>query len=216
VTNPWLSISAADYEGHMGPGGADQLAPLAAIFGEVYAATRPSSLALLGCATGNGLDAVDSTMTRRIVGVDVNAEYLAIARQRHLGLGEALDLRCADLLTCQLDGATFALIHAALIFEHVPPSALVARIAGWLSPAGICSVVLQLPGGDRPAPDVSPTGFSSLRALSRSMRLVAAEELRRAFAPHGLVENRAWEVPLRGGKAFHVGLFGRRSDILGT
>jgi hypothetical protein len=216
VTNPWLSIPAADYEGHMGTGGADQLAPLAAAFGQVYDALRPSSLALLGCATGNGLEAVDATVTRRIVGVDVNAEYLAIARQRHARLGAALHLHCADLLTCQLSGAPFALIHAALIFEHVAPAALVARIAGWLSPAGTCSVVLQLSRGDRPVAAVSPTGFPSLEALSRSMRLVTPEELRSAFAPHGLTETRAWEVPLQGGKAFHVGLYGRRSAILGA
>ena len=100
--NPWLSIPAADYEGHMGAGGADQLAPLAAIFGEVYTAARPASVALLGCATGNGLEAIDPSVTPRIVGIDLHPEYLAIARQRHHGLGTALDLRCADLLTCAL------------------------------------------------------------------------------------------------------------------
>jgi hypothetical protein len=200
----------------MGPGGADQLAPLAGIFGEVYVATRPSSLMLLGCATGNGLEVVDPTVTRPIVGIDVNAEYLAIARRRHAGLGEALELHCLDFLTCRLDTAPFALIHAALVFEHVDPSPLVARIANWLSPSGICSVVLQLPRGERPAPAVSPTGFSTLEALSRSMRLLTPEEIRRVFAPHGLAEIRAWEVPLRDGKAFHVALFGRQSAILGA
>jgi len=39
--------------------------------------------------------------------------------------------------------------------------------------------------------------------------------LRRALAPHGLTETGAWEVPLRGGKALHVALFGRQSAILG-
>jgi SAM-dependent methyltransferase len=141
----------------MGPDGADQLAPLARIFGEVVAAARPRSIALLGCATGNGLEAVDPAVTSRVVGVDLNPEYLALARRRHAALGEALDLRCADLLACALEPAAFALVHAALVFEHLDPAALAASIAawlapraGWLAPRGICSVVLQVATDGRP------------------------------------------------------------------
>jgi SAM-dependent methyltransferase len=212
VENPWLAIPAADYEGHMGIAGVDQLAPLAAIFAEIYAALRPPSVALLGCATGNGLEAIDPAITSRVVGVDLNPDYLAIARQRHARLGSALDLRCADLLSCDLGGETFALVHAALVFEHVEPAALAARIAGWVAPTGSCAVVLQLGqvvADERPAPAVSATPFASLQALSRSMRLLTPDELRLRFAPHGLVELRGSEVPLRGGKTLHVGLFGQ-------
>jgi SAM-dependent methyltransferase len=208
VGNPWLSIPAADYEGHMGAAGAGQLAPLAEIFAQVYDALRPPSVALLGCATGNGLEAVDPAVTPRIVGVDVNAEYLEVARRRHARLGGALELRCADLLDCDLGRGAFALVHAALVFEHVEPAPLVARIARWLAPGGTCAAVLQLAGGAASVPAVSPTGFASVQALSRTMRLVAPDELRRLFARHRLGELRAWEVPLPGGKAFHVGLFG--------
>jgi SAM-dependent methyltransferase len=208
VGNPWLSIPAADYEGHMGAAGVGQLAPLAEIFAQVYAAVRPASVAVLGCATGNGLEAIDPALTPRIVGVDVNPEYLAVARRRHARLGAALDLRCADLLGCDLGAGAFALVHAALIFEHLDPTALAARIAGWLAPGGTCAAVLQLGGAGAAAP-VSPTGFTSLRVLSGTMRLLAPEELRRSFAPHGLTESRAWQVPLPGDKAFHVGFFRR-------
>jgi SAM-dependent methyltransferase len=206
--NPWLSIPAEDYDGHMGPGGVDQLAPLAAIFEEVYAASRPASVAVLGCATGNGLEAIDPAVTPRIVGVDLHPEYLATARRRQARLGAALDLRCADLLTCALEPASFALVHAALVFEHVDPERLVARIADWLGPAGICSVVLQTAAGE--APPVSRSPFSSLQALAETMRLVPPDELRQLFGRHGLAETRAWRVSLREGKAFHVAVFGRR------
>jgi SAM-dependent methyltransferase len=208
--NPWLAIPAADYEGHMGPEGTGQLAPLAAIFAEVVAAVRPASLALLGCATGNGLAAVDTARTRRAVAVDVNPEYLEVARRRHAShLGGALELVCADLTACELGAGAFELVHAALVFEHVDPVALAARIARWLAPGGTCAVVLQLPAAAGRAPAVSPTRFSSLQALAGSMRLCAPEEVRRLFAAHGLGETRGWRVPLRDGKAFYVGLFGR-------
>ena len=42
------------------------------------------------------------------------------------------------------------------------------------------------------------------------MWLVPPEELCRLFERHGLVEAGARRVPLRDGKAFHVGLFRRR------
>ena len=101
----------------------------------------------------------------------------------------------------------FAQVYADLRprSERVAPAPLVARIAGWLAPGGSCAAVLQLGHGE---PAVSPTGFASPQTLPGTMRLVAPEDLRRLFALHGLAELRAWQVPLPGGKAFHVGLFG--------
>jgi SAM-dependent methyltransferase len=211
TTNPWLAIPAADYEGHMGAGGADQLAPLAAIFAEVYAAVRPASLALLGCATGNGLAAVDPAVTRRIVAVDINPDYLEIARGRHAAaLGGALDLRCADLATLEIAPAAFDLVHAALVFEHVDHDALAARLARWLAPGGSAAVVLQRDGGADGPPAVMPTGFPRVQALAASMRPLSPDGARRLLAAQGLAERRSWQVPLRGGRVFWVGLFAAR------
>ena len=192
----------------MGPSGTDQLGPLAAVFADVYAEVRPASAAILGCATGNGLGAVDRLVTRRIVGVDINADYLEIARRRHARLGAALELVCADLSTSELEAGAFDLIFGALVFEHVDHQALAARIARWLAPRGVAAVVLQLQR-DAEAPPVSRTAFPSLQALSGSIRLLAPRQARLLLASHGLEERRAWEIPLRGGKAFYVGLYGK-------
>jgi SAM-dependent methyltransferase len=86
--NPWLTIPAADYEGHMGPAGVGQLAPLQDIFARVYRELRPARVAVLGCGTGNGLDAIDPAVTERLVGVDLNPEYIALARRRHARLAK--------------------------------------------------------------------------------------------------------------------------------
>ena len=134
--NPWLDIPASDYEGHMGPEHADQLAPLRAIFGEVYRSVRPRRLALLGCATGNGLEQVDLAVTRAVVAVDINLEYAARARARYRALGPALEVRCADVTTCALPAGGFDLVHAALLFEHVEPEPLAARMVEWMAPGG--------------------------------------------------------------------------------
>ncbi len=94
--NPWTVVQAGDYEKHMGPEGVDQLAPLSAVFQEVYLAAQPDRVLLLGCATGNGLEHVNPAVTQKVTGVDVNLQYLGIARQRFMHLGAKLELFCAE------------------------------------------------------------------------------------------------------------------------
>jgi SAM-dependent methyltransferase len=202
--NPWSVVPAPDYERHMGPDGVDQLAPLSAIFQEQYLAAQPDRLLLLGCATGNGLEHVNPAVTQRIVGVDVNLQYLGIARQRYFHLGPRLELYCSDAEKFRSPPASFDLVHAALLFEYLFPEPLVRRIAEWLAPGGTCSVVLQLPGGEGPA---APT--RTMQIIEKAMKLVAPEELTRLFDHYGMPRRRARTVPLRFGKSFWVGVFGR-------
>jgi trans-aconitate methyltransferase len=204
--NPWSLVSAADYEAQVGPAGADLLSPLSTLFEKAYAARRPARLALLGLATGNGLEYVDPAITRRVVGVDVNLSYLAVARQRHMRLGPSLQLLCADAEKVELEAGGFDLVHAALVVEYVDPRAVLPRVASWLAPGGAFSVVLQLPGG---AP--VPAGSASLRAAAERMRLVPPEELRRLASEAGLVERRAFVVPLQAGRRLFTALYVRRT-----
>lgn len=203
IPNPWALVPAADYETYMGPQGVDQLGALSAIFGKIYAALKPARLAVLGCATGNGLEHVDPAVTRQVVGVDVNIQYLAVARQRFAALGASLELYCEDVLRVRLRRGALDLVHAALLFEHVDPLPLAERIATWLAPGGACSVVLQLtaPVPPRAAP-------ASMRAVAAGVRLVAPAELRASFRRAGLEERRAYEVPV-GSARFLVALFTR-------
>jgi hypothetical protein len=205
MTNPWLHIPAGDYEGHMGPDHADQLGPLAAIFGDVYRRVRPARLALLGCATGNGLGHVDAAVTRQAIAVDFNPQYVALARERHRALGLVLEVRCDDLLTCALPARSFDLVHAALIFEHVDPAALAARIAAWLAPRGTCAIVLQSGDADSPAAiPVMPSPYHSVASLGASMRLVPPDDVIALLEANGLHPTDRWTVPLKGGRRFEV------------
>jgi SAM-dependent methyltransferase len=204
--NPWLAIPAADYEGHMGAAGVDQLAPLRAIFADVYARVRPLRMALLGCGTGNGVDVVDARVTTHFIGVDLNPEYLAVARARHPQLAHVANWGCARVEDCEIERASLDLIHAALLFEYVEPAQVLPRIAGWLAPGGVLSVVLQLPGGDA---TISDTGFASLRALSGLLRLVSPDDLSRLAAGTGLTELTAATVPITRGKSLWTATFVR-------
>lgn len=181
---PWLSIPAADYEAHMGPDGAGQLAVLSGALAEAYGRTRPRRLLVLGCATGNGLEHVRCDVTERVVGVDVNPSYLAVTRERFGASLPGLELVCADVERLELEQGSFDLIFAGLIFEYVEAELLLERIARWLGPEGVCCAVLQL-AGDGSVP-VSDTGVSSLRSLAPVMRLLTADELARSGRRAGL------------------------------
>ncbi len=202
--NPWSIVPAADYERHMGPEGVDQLASLAALFQEAYLGAQPDRALLVGCATGNGLEHVDPGVTRRVVGLDVNLQYLGICRQRFFHLGPRLELFCTAAAAWRAPPQSFDLIHAALVFEYLHPEPLVARLAEWLAPQGTCAVVLQLPGGEGPLP-----ALKALELISRAQKLVPPAELVALFAHHGLVLRREREVPQKFGKRFWFGVFGR-------
>jgi SAM-dependent methyltransferase len=202
--NPWTVVQSVDYEKHMGPDGADQLAPLSAVFQEAYLGAQPDRVLLLGCATGNGLEHVNPAVTQKVTGVDVNLQYLGIARQRFMHLGAKLELFCSEAEKFRAAPGSYDLVHAGLVFEYLHPEPLVRRIAEWIAPGGTCSVVLQLPGGEAP-----PPASKTLQIIEKAMKLVPPEELTRLFEHYGLARKRSKTVPLRHGKSFHVATYGR-------
>jgi SAM-dependent methyltransferase len=202
--NPWAVVTAADYERHMGPEGADELATLSALFQEAYLSAQPDRVLVLGCATGNGLEHVNPAITQRVTCVDVNLQYLGVARQRFMHLGAKLELFCSEAERFRAPPVSFDLVHAALIFEYLHPEPLVRRISGWMAPAGSCSVVLRLPGGEAPTPE-----SRTLRLAEAAGKLVPPDELSRLFEHYGLARRRARAVPLPDGRNLWAGVFGR-------
>lgn len=201
--NPWSVVQASDYERYMGPAGVDQLAPLGALFQEAVLAAQPDRLMLVGCSTGNGLEHVDPSVTRRIVGLDVNLQHLGIARQRFFHLGPRLELYATDVADFRSPPASFDLVHAALVLEYLHPEVLIRRVVEWLAEKGSFSVVLELPGGE--APDAPSR---AIQIITKAMKLVPPEELAELCAHYGLQLRRQKEVPLRYGKRFWHGVFG--------
>ncbi len=194
----WLTIPAADYEGHMSEVG--QLAVLGDVLAEAWARSRPARLLVVGCATGNGFEHVDGRVTDRVVGLDVNPRYLEIARERYGGTFSGLELVCADVEKHEFAPGSFDLIFAGLILEYVQADRLLNRMAGWLADEGLCCVVIQLPD-ERRAP-VSETRYESLRGLAPMMRLLTATELERHAVEAGLLVVDRREILLPSGKRF--------------
>ncbi|MHB1356460.1 MAG: DUF454 family protein [Anaerolineae bacterium] len=207
MDNPWLHIPVADYEGHMSDPHIDQQQFLATTFKETLERHDSTSIALLGCATGNGLEYVNSDVTRKLTAVDVNPQYLEILRYRYERCVSGLEVVEADLDACVLESSTYTLIFAGLIFEYVDPRMLLPKIAGWLCPDGVMVAVLQLPAEG--LPEVSESRYTSLKALKPIMKLVSPEEFKLVALEAGLCEVKARVVTLESGKAFYIGTYSR-------
>jgi len=171
MRNPWLDIPLADYEGHMALPYVAQAQLLSDLFTEALKEFSPQSVAVLGCAGGNGFDRISPQVTNRVVGIDLNPEYIQEARRRFQDRFSALELFAGDIQTDVFDFSPVDLVFASLLFEYVDVEALLARSVPCSSARARLVTVVQLPNAG--IPEVTPTPFTSLRLLSSVMRLVS-------------------------------------------
>jgi SAM-dependent methyltransferase len=106
MNNPWLDVPLADYEGHMALPGIEQAQLLSDIFADVLAKFSPRSVAVIGCAGGNGFDRIPPSILR-VVGVDLNPRFVAETEARFRARIENLELMDAsDIYPVVFEDAT--------------------------------------------------------------------------------------------------------------
>jgi hypothetical protein len=204
--NPWLTLPLSDYEGHMKSATDQQLDVLSDLFAEALTLCRPASVAVLGVAGGNGLDRIDTKITHRVVGIDINPVYLDTVRERYPQIG-GLELHCADLAARNAVWDPVELAHAALVFEHAGTAGCLDSALALVAPGGSLSVVLQLPSDVEPG--VGAGQFASIRKLHEGFALVDPEWLTATLKTRGLRMRFETRHPLASGKGFWMGLFER-------
>jgi hypothetical protein len=205
MTNPWLRIPAADYEGHMSSPNVAQQSFLAQTFKESLDKYNCSTIALLGCATGNGLEYVKTGATQRVTAIDIHPGYLKVLRERYEGCVPGLEIVEADLEMCTLENQAYSLIYAGLVFEYIEPRILLPKIATWLCVGGIMISILQLPS--KHLTRVSETPYTSLKTLESIMKLVSPKQFKSLANDAGLQEMEARTVTLESGKPFFIGTY---------
>ena len=210
-SNPWLSIPWEDYEGHMASPEVRQAQFLNDIFKSVLQMYEPQSIAVLGCSAGNGFENIDPSVTQKVIGVDINPDYLEVLQDRYGSSLPDLKLICTDLAELELEAGSCDLIFCGLIFEYVDPKDLVSKIRQWLSMNGKLIVVLQLPSENSKM--ISETKYESLRRLKPVMRLVDPQAFQRACAQAGYTEVCAYTQLLKSKKVFFVGHYRREEGL---
>ena len=106
---------------------------------------RPGDRALdLGCGPLGVLDLLAERVgpTGRVVGIDREKRYLAIARQELDARGlDGVELVAADATGTDLAPASFDLVHERLVLNNVPqPAAVVAEMVRLIRPGGHVAV----------------------------------------------------------------------------
>ena len=194
--NPWLTVTAADYDGHMREIG--QAQALESIFAQAYAGFSPKVLCVLGCGTGCGLSCIDPASAERVVCVDLNRDYLQLARKRSPQLEPVAEWRCVHVESLSFPARTFDMVHASLLLEYIEWRPAVAKIVGWLKKDGVFSAVLQLRRGRM----ITPTRYRTIPLLRSKHRLVPPRQFLACARRTGLNPVYTREIPLPGGKRF--------------
>ncbi|MGO8951745.1 MAG: class I SAM-dependent methyltransferase [Rhodomicrobium sp.] len=104
----------------------------------------PESVAVIGCAGGNGFDRLTAAGVARIVGVDINPDYLAETKRRHFARFQCLQLLNCDIASQACRFEPVDLIFAALIFEYIGIDAGLASLRRNVRAGGLVAAVLQL------------------------------------------------------------------------
>jgi SAM-dependent methyltransferase len=202
LTNPWNTISLADYEAHMALPTVGQAALIANELSRAGEAHGPASIAVLGCAGGNGLERLLGGSARRVVALDINRDYVATVEARFRGRIEGLEAIVGNV---EDDAQVFDpvdLIYAALLLEYVDLGRALKFMRRHCQPAGILVVVLQLPSTE--IAHITPSPYVSLRELEPIFRFVSPTELGRLAAEAGFQTMGSRIVTASGGKSFSL------------
>jgi len=188
--------------------GVDQLTALAELFKRALDYSLPESVAVLGVAGGNGLEQIDCAATTSVVAVDINQGYLdEVGRRFGSSRIAGLELHCCDLAERRLNLPPVALVHAALIFEHVGLGLALENAVSLVSAQGHLAVVLQLPSEDEQG--VTATSYKSMQALKRDFSLIDRGQFQRLLEPKGFELVKQEYRLLASGKALWLGVFVR-------
>jgi SAM-dependent methyltransferase len=205
MKNPWLEIQAEDYEGHMGSKSVCQFEPLRKIFNSALKKFSPKKVAILGCATGNGIEEIDFEKIEKLYALDINPNYLEIVKNRYRNNLQKIEAICGDLDKISLSFSEMDFIYAALIFEYVDIGKVLKKAAKSLREGGALIAVIQLPCKE--IPEVTPTKFKSLEKLTTIMKLVDIENFVSIAKENKLSLNFSKIHPLKSGKKFWEGRF---------
>lgn len=197
--NPWLNIPFSDYENHMAEVGQSQI--LSKLFADCLNDYKPATVALLGCATGNGLENICDQQIPSIHAVDINPVFLDQLNQRFAGAIPDLSTHCIDLQNEELPFSGIDLIFCGLLLEYVEPETVVPKLAEVLASNGVIVFVIQQ---SLSSSFVTKTRFTSLEKLSGFGREIKTEDLTAILSKSNLVVDKSIDIQVNDSKLFKV------------
>jgi hypothetical protein len=210
MKNPWLDIPLADYEAHMALPGVGQAQLLSDTLSKAARTHRPSSIAVLGCSGGNGFEQLLSAGVERVVGIDINPDYIERTRVRFGNRFPELELFAGDVQSDEFGFDPVELVFAGLLFEYVDVYPVLDRIHAMLCARGVLVALLQLPS--EAIAEVTPSPYAVLGSLASVLRLVPPAHFAELAEQCGFRSMQARTVAAAGGKQFHIQEFRRGTN----
>lgn len=200
----WLDVPLEEYEGHMAWPSVGQAQLLSDALSCAIAQFSPQSVAVLGCAGGNGFERIPPGVSM-VVGVDLNPQFIAETGARFRGRFKKLELLAGDIQSNETSFTPVDLIFAGLILEYVNVETVIARVPSMLCAAGHLVTVLQLSNVGHSS--VSPSPFSGVKPLGEVMHFVSPSHLQKIAEAQGCVQLESTTVASVAGKQFQVQVF---------
>jgi hypothetical protein len=116
--NPWLEIPLVDYENHMSHHLVGQSLLLNKLVKKYLDIIKPQSALFLGISGGNGLEHIDTGISKWVIGVDINPDYLNTALSRYQTAIPNLKLLNLDISHYSESICNADFVWAALILEY--------------------------------------------------------------------------------------------------
>ena len=204
MNNPWLDVPLEEYEGHMSWPAVGQAQLLSDVFSRAIEQFSPRSVAVLGCAGGNGFERIPSSVSR-VVGVDLNPQFIAETGARFRGRFKDLELIVGDIQSNETSFAPVDLMFVGLVLEYVNVETVIARVPSMLGAAGKLVTVLQLPNVGHF--HVSPSPFSGVQPIEKVLSFVPPPHLQKVAEAQGCVQLESHTIASVAGKQFQVQVF---------
>lgn len=198
-TNPWLEIPLGDYEKHMSHSSVGQLKLLNTLTKKYLELIKPTTCLFIGVAGGNGLEHIDTDVSKTVIGIDINQEYLDIAYQRHSNSINYLQLLKLDLTQHSQQVCSADFIWAALILEYTGIDKCLEFSKNNITPGGQLIVTIQ---SNNNLQSVSPTGIESVKKAGEIFSVVEPEPMLAKANEMGFVLVSKEENQLPNGKVF--------------
>lgn len=202
ITSPWLNVDLYDYEGHMATPGVGQSALLADEFARAIQSARPQSIGLMGCAGGNGLDALVGGEMTHVVCVDINSSYLASLSERYKDKIGGLEIICGEVELFK-SKQPLDLIFGGLIFEYTRLEEALTALAGSLRVGGMLVALIQIKNNGITTVSSSPYAHT-LTEVGIAFSYIDPDRMSAVAAACGLDELTRREETLASGKSFTI------------
>jgi SAM-dependent methyltransferase len=143
----------------------------------------------------------------RVVGIDINPEYLDATARRHSREFRQFVLHNADIAGDGVHLEPVDLSYAALIFEYVDLAAALRNLLSICREAGHMVAVLQLPSSSLAA--ITPTAIPTIMCLAPIMKLVDPLALMEVARSIGFALLESTRVTSSMGKQFAIHVYQR-------